>query len=179
MIGLFALLPGRDWLYITAFMVLLGGGIGFVHHEREIGAARVEAVRKAEHDQMAAVAASAAASAATETARRQAAFQETAHAIEVQTARVAADAASAVAARDALRVQLGAYVRANRVPSNPTPAASSPAAANPVDLLAELFRRADQRAGELAKVADDRGTAGTGCVLSADSLTPNRPKETP
>jgi hypothetical protein len=38
-------------------------------------------------------------------------------------------------------------------------------------LLADLFGRADERAGELAKIADERGIAGQQCERDYDALT--------
>ncbi|WP_175764578.1 DUF2514 family protein, partial [Burkholderia ambifaria] len=37
----------------------------------------------------------------------------------------------------------------------------------------ELFGRADERAGELAKIADERGIAGQQCERSYDALIGN------
>jgi phage tail sheath protein FI len=39
-----------------------------------------------------------------------------------------------------------------------------------LDLLADLLGRADERAGELAKIADERGIAGQQCERSYDAL---------
>lgn len=44
-----------------------------------------------------------------------------------------------------------------------TAAAPGEAASSPGDLLAELYRRADARAGELAAIADERGERGQAC----------------
>src|ERR1700757_958108 len=96
--NLLALIPGRDWLYIGAFLVLLVGGIGFVHHEREIGAARVEKVRQAETAQRAAVATAWAASSSSETQRRQAAQKESDHEADRFTALADAGHVDAVSA---------------------------------------------------------------------------------
>lgn len=170
--NLLALLPGRDWLYICAFLVLLGGGVGFVRHERAEGAAKVEAVRQAEHAAAAAVSASAIATSQTETNRRIAASQETVRVTIQHAAAVAADASAAAGARDAARVQLDAYVRRNAVPSHPVPAASGPPAADPDVLLAGLLDAAWDRSVDLAAEAGKRGVAGSACERSYDSLTP-------
>lgn len=163
--NLLALIPGRDWLYICAFMVLLGGGIGFVRHEREIGA---------EHEQLAvkAAAARAAASAASESERRVAAIQEVVHATQVSASAVVADASSARAERDAAVVQLHAYVRRSAVPAG----ASTTQGGAPADdgLLAQLLEASWQRNLDLAAEADQRGVAGSTCERIYDSLTPPR-----
>ena len=169
---LLGLLPARDWLYIVAFMVLLGGGIGFVHHEREIGAAKVESVRTAEHAAQAAVAASAIATNQAETNRRIAATQEIVHATIKHAQAVAADASAAASARDAARVQLSAYVHRNAVPSNSAAASGVPAAADPDILLAGLLDEAWGRSLDLAGEAEKRRTAGVGCQQQYQSLTP-------
>jgi hypothetical protein len=172
--NLLALLPGRDWLYICAFMVLLGGGIGFVHHERAVGAARVEAVRAAEHAQAAAVAASAIATNQAETNRRIAASQEIVHATIQQAQAVAADASAAASARDGLRNDLAA-IRRSRT-ADPQAPAGSASAVDPAVVLAELLGRAADRATELAELADRRGVAGDACQRSYESLTPTAPQ---
>ena len=167
---LLGLLPARDWLYICAFMVLLGGGIGFVHHEREIGAAKVEAVRTAEHAAQAAVAASAIATNQAETNRRIAATMEIIHATEVSASAVAADASAAAAARDGLHHDLAA-IRSARAADSAAAGASSPAS-DPTVVLADLLQRAADRATSLAQLADERGVAGSACVRQYESLTP-------
>ena len=68
-----AMIPAR--LYEYALIVIACGLIafGFIHHERQIGAAKVETVRQAEHAAQAAVAASAIAANLAKTNRREAA----------------------------------------------------------------------------------------------------------
>jgi tRNA A37 N6-isopentenylltransferase MiaA len=151
-------------------MVLLGGGIGFVRHEREIGAARYEAQLKHEKQAVKAVGAAAAASAASETERRVAAIQEVVHATQQSASAVAADASTARAQRDAAIVQLRAYVRASALPAS----AASAAGSAPADdgLLAELLEASWQRNLSLAAEADQRGVAGSACERSYDSLKP-------
>ncbi len=172
--NLLALLPGRDWLYIGAFTVLLVGGIGFVRHERAIGAARVEAVRQAEHARAAAVAASAIEANQAESNRRIAATQETVRVTIQHAAAVAADASAAAGARDAMRVQLDAVVRASRVPDHPVVAgpASAVEGSDATGVLAGLLDESDRRAGVYARVAEERRVRAEGCERAADSLKP-------
>lgn len=92
-----------------------------------------------------------------------------------QAARAAAaraDAADATAGR--LRGDLDAHIAAirRRAAEDPEAARSSEAAINSLDLLAQLFRRADRRAGELARYADEARIAGLACERAYDSLTP-------
>lgn len=161
----FALIPLRDWLYLGAIAMLLAGAALFVHHERSVGAQR-------EHDAVSAAAVAATASAASETNRRIVATQKVVHDTEISAAQVAADAASAGAARDALRVQLDAYVRRRAVPVDPAASGGGPAAADPDVVLAQLLERAADRAAGLAQLADERGIAGSACERSFDALTP-------
>jgi len=147
-----------------ALLALLGAFAWFVHTEREIGAQQVR-------DEVAAATAAQKAADEAETQRRVTAQQEVTRDAQLQASTARADAARADGARDALRVQLAGFVAANRrPPSTPAPSGSAPAA-DALDVLADVFSRADQRAGELAKLADDRGTAGLACQRSYDALT--------
>lgn len=181
MTALLALIPAR--LYEYALVALVCGLIacGFIRHERAIGSDKVEAVRQAEHAALAIAVTQAAASAATETTRRIVAIQGVVHDTQVSAARVAADAASAAVARDALRVQLDAVVRRSRVPGNPASAAGSTPVdgGDPIGVLADVLGRADARADIVELLADERRIRAAACEASFDSLTPQPPKATP
>jgi len=84
--------------------------------------------------------------------------------------RDAADAAAARAAAGRLRGDLADYITAHRAAANARAAAGqcSPDTAA-LDLLAELQRRADERAGELARVADDARSRGGACERAYDA----------
>ena len=80
------------------------------------------------------------------------------------------DAVRARAARDSMRRELADYLATHRK------AALARAAAGqctpdpgPLDLLADLQRRADDRAGELAHIADDARVRGLACERAYDS----------
>ncbi|WP_339091854.1 DUF2514 family protein [Variovorax paradoxus] len=89
---------------------------------------------------------------------------------QIAAARVDADRAGDAARQ--LQQQLAAYRAAVRAASAaPAAAAGGPPAADPLDLLADLFGRADARAGEMARIADERGAAGTICERHADAVT--------
>ncbi|MBU9309853.1 DUF2514 family protein [Burkholderia multivorans] len=77
------------------------------------------------------------------------------------------DAVAADGAADGLRKQVAALVADVRRASA---SARSQAAGDALDLLADLFGRANERARELAKIADDRGIAGRQCERSYDAL---------
>ncbi|WGS43135.1 DUF2514 domain-containing protein [Burkholderia sp. JSH-S8] len=100
--------------------------------------------------------------------RRSAAQEEIAtHAAkERDQARVDADAAASAA--DSLRRQVAALVTDVR---RSTASSGGSSAGDALDLLADVLGRTDARAGELAKVADERGIAGQQCERSYDALT--------
>lgn len=83
-------------------------------------------------------------------------------------------------ARDAgqrLQHELAAYVERQRGAAA-DPDAAGQCAANPahsLDLLAELFRRADARAGELAAVADEARIRGLACEAAYDAVQTSAP----
>lgn len=81
------------------------------------------------------------------------------------------DAARATGTAERLRSDLAAYITGHRVRAQAAAAASQCTPdPTPLDLLADLFRRADARAGELAEAADTARAHGTGCEHSYDAL---------
>lgn len=89
-----------------------------------------------------------------------------------QTALAAADAgrARAVDARNRLQRDLADYLTQHRAAAHSRAAAGQCAPDTaPTDLLADLQRRADDRAGELAHVADTARTRGLACERAYDS----------
>ncbi|WFF83418.1 DUF2514 family protein [Delftia tsuruhatensis] len=79
-------------------------------------------------------------------------------------ARVVADADAARAAAGRLRGDLADYITAHRAAADArAPAGQCAPDSSALDLLAELQRRADDRAGELARVADDARGRGSAC----------------
>ncbi|MBR8182513.1 DUF2514 family protein [Burkholderia ambifaria] len=99
--------------------------------------------------------------------RRLAAQQEIATDAAKKRDQAVADAATADAAADGLRKQVAVLVADVRRASA---AAGSPAADDAIDLLADVFGRADEHAGELAKIADEPGIAGQQCERSYEAL---------
>ncbi|MBR8234265.1 MULTISPECIES: DUF2514 family protein [Burkholderia] len=79
-----------------------------------------------------------------------------------------ADAVAAGGAADGLRKQVAALIADARRAGAAT---GSPATGGALDLLADLFGRADQRAGELAEYADRARIAGQQCERDYDALT--------
>ncbi|WP_414451522.1 DUF2514 family protein [Burkholderia sp. 22PA0099] len=90
--------------------------------------------------------------------------------------RARADAAVADSAADGLRKQVAALVaEARRAGAS----AGSSATGDALDLLADLLGRTDERAGELARIADERGIAGWQCERSYDALMEGATTEVP
>lgn len=86
-----------------------------------------------------------------------------------------ADAADADAASNRLRKQTERLTASLR--SCPTGAATSEGGetrARAADLLADVLRRADERAGELAQIADRARSSGSACERSYDSIRNNQ-----
>lgn len=85
-------------------------------------------------------------------------------------ARVAADADAARAVAGRLRSDLADYITAHRAAAQARAAAGQCAPdAGALDLLAELQRRADERAGALARIADDARGRGSFCERAYDA----------
>lgn len=89
-----------------------------------------------------------------------------------QAALAAADAgrARAVDARNRLQRDLADYLTQHRAAAQARATAGQCAAdTSAADLLADLFRRADERAGELAHIADNARPRGLTCERDYDS----------
>lgn len=91
------------------------------------------------------------------------------HAIDQATG----DAASARASADSLRGaadSLAAQLSASHAGSHSCTAAASAAASRAVLVLADVLKRADQRAGDLARYADQSHARGVSCAQAYDAL---------
>jgi len=91
---------------------------------------------------------------------------------DAQAALAAADAgrARAVAARNRLQRDLADYLTQHRAAAQARAAAGQCTPdPGPIDLLADLQRRADDRAGELAHIADTARARGLACERAYDS----------
>lgn len=90
-----------------------------------------------------------------------------------QTALAHSDATAAAGAAGKLRQQVADLVASSRRATADTGSATGGApTGDALGLLADLFGRADQRAGELAEIADQRGIAGATCQRLYESLMP-------
>ncbi|MFG0610906.1 DUF2514 family protein [Delftia sp. WSY_14] len=84
--------------------------------------------------------------------------------------RYAADADAARVAAGRLRGDLADYITSHRTAAHARAAAGQRAAdTSALDLLAELQRSADERAGELAHIADDARRRGSACEGAYDA----------
>lgn len=91
---------------------------------------------------------------------------------ERKTAQARNDAVLADAARGRLQQRVAELAAAaRRAAANPAAPGASAPAEDAAGVLAELQQRADERAGILARVADERGAAGELCERSYDALT--------
>lgn len=109
----------------------------------------------------------------TEEQRRTAAAQEIANDAESKLETARADAGRARVAADGLRRQLAAFTAAHRGGASPGAgtAGPGPAAGTAIDLLADLFQRADDAAGVLAEALDRSREAGTACERISDAVS--------
>lgn len=110
-----------------------------------------------------------------EEARREAAKQKEVDDAKQLAVRWAKAAAAADLAAGGLRDQLATFVsdaRARPAAAGSDVAQRSATAGADLDLLADLYRGADARAGELAKALDVSRAAGLRCERLYDALTP-------
>jgi hypothetical protein len=107
-----------------------------------------------------------------EESRRAAAQKEITDEAIRMASRARADVAVADAAHGRLSDRAAAVASRCSATFYPPASAGSAPAANPGDLLADVLRRADEAAGELAAFADQAHAAGLACERSYDSLTP-------
>jgi len=108
---------------------------------------------------------------ATISARRVQNLSEIAHDATVQADASRAAADRAARARDALRVQLNAYLAHARA-ADPPASAPGETGSDALDLLSNLFSESDDRSGTLAKALDRCYGAGLACEHSYDALKP-------
>lgn len=112
----------------------------------------------------------------TEEQRRQSAANQVANNARQEQTAALADAADADAAGDRLRSEAGKLAAsASCVPSDPGIADRGKNATRAAMVLSDLLSRADARAGELARYADQLRVAGQACEAASNSLKINIP----
>lgn len=127
--------------------------------------------READRAAAAGAAASAIAAYRAEEQRRAAALQETVDVAQTDAALARKDARSAAGAAERLRQHVAALAASCRGgPSDTATASSGAPAAGAGLVLAQLFQRADDRAGELAQYADQARIAGAACERAYEAL---------
>lgn len=157
------------WLIKAGAVLALLVGIWW--HGHYLGAAGVQGRWDAENHRRVTAALKATAEAREEEQRRVAAHQEIAHVAELSRTRADADRRAADAAGQRLQQRVAATAARCDAASNPAVASPGPAASAPGDLLAEVQRRIDDAAGELADAADRARIAGLSCERAYDALT--------
>ena len=164
-------------LFITAALLAALIGLGTWWHLSSVNAAE-----KAVHAHYAIVlgeirektAAAVTAFRATETAWRSAIDKE-ARDGQDRKDQAARDAVAARTERDRLLADVARYRAAARAASYPGARTAGPTTGDALDLFADLFSRADARAGELAEFADAAHAAGLTCERSFDALSRTKP----
>jgi hypothetical protein len=122
-------------------------------HEREIGALRADLEAKRAD------------------AERQARETEARWRAQIDVQAAQRDAVAAAAVSDSLRERASQLARAcSGGATGATAARGGQAASSPGALLADVFARADAAAGDLARIADERGAAGAACERAAGAV---------
>lgn len=147
-----------------AVLALIGLIAAFAYHEQTLGASENKA-------EVANASLKLAQDNATKSAQIVATQQGVIHDAQLQAGAASAAAARATAERDAFRVRLNAYLSASRGPRPAAPASGGTSAADPLDVLADVLGRADDRAQALAAYADQARIAGLACERSYGALT--------
>ncbi|WP_175663044.1 DUF2514 family protein [Burkholderia ambifaria] len=149
----------RIWLLVVAG-VIAGSACGYFKGHRDADQSAKVADQKRQIDDLA--------NERNEFRRRLAAQQEIATDAAKERDQAVADAAAADGAAVSLRKQVAALVADVRRAGAST---GGTTAGNALDLLADVLGRTDETAGELARIADERGIAGRQCESDYDALT--------
>jgi hypothetical protein len=164
MIGVFSVVPLRVWA-VLGLVILLSSAL--LHQTLALAQARTEhALYVARVEQAAREAMNAA---RVQERRRQQHINEVRSDAQDKIKAALDDAAVASSAADSLQRQVD-RVLADRTACDTRVARGGAAIDNLTRLLAELRRRADERAGELAKAADASRIAGQACEKAYDAL---------
>ncbi|SCU95507.1 conserved exported hypothetical protein [Cupriavidus necator] len=160
----------------AAAALLLGAVGGWVVQGWRMGG-QVQQLRAAQANQreeQATALAAASEAARTEEQRRTAEQRGIANAAAKERDQALADARTAGAVAEQLRVRAAKLAAAARAASNTAAASGGASAGDPLDVLANVLSRADQRAGILVEYADAARIAGQACERAYDSLTEAR-----
>ncbi len=165
------MIPGFSWIRIAIYAAVLAAVVAawFVWlgaHDTKVATAATQAERNQwlERD------AKAAQVAATETQRRLDAQKESNREARKFIEQAAAAAAGDRSSRERVHNDLATATATRR--SNPAAVAQCAPAESDVDLYAQLSRRADEAAGELAEAAEAFRGAGEQCQRDYEALNP-------
>lgn len=165
MIAALGLIPARLWLALCLIGAL---SVALVYQSLALAEAKTEhALYVARVEQAARVALDAA---RAQEQRRQRYINEVQDDAHDKIKAALDDAALAASAADSLQRQIDKLLAGRRA-CDTRVAQSSAAIGDLTRVLAELRRRADERAGELARTADASRIAGEACERAYDSLT--------
>lgn len=165
------LIDPRLWLAAIVALILAYGGGRWQQHGHDVAvyaAEKTAAALAAAREQVKAVDDARAEEQRRTNEQSKVAQDATKQAEQARRDRIAADGVS-----ERLRARVAGLLAAGRPTSSPATAGGSAPARTADALLAELFRRADQRAGSLAADLDAARNAGLACERSYDALTPS------
>lgn len=161
--------------YIAAVLLVLGALYGAFHHGVSVTDAKWQA-QWAERDTRDATAKAENESAAR---AREQAYQLSINKVLQDGQRtidqLTADAAAERASRNGVQLEadkLAARLAASQASGHSCTAATSAAATRAVMVLADVFKRADERAGDLAGYAQDGHARGVTCQKAYESIAP-------
>ncbi|MEG5263216.1 DUF2514 family protein [Pseudomonas sp. JDS28PS106] len=169
MTALFKAVPLWVWA-IVLLIVLLAGAL--VYQTLELAAVRADHVRYVSAVEAAMTEAANAARA--EEQRRQREINQVRNDAQDQIKAAAADAALAASTADSLQQQVDKLLAGRRTCDSRV-AEGSQTIRDLTTVLADLRRRADERAGELAAAADASRIAGLTCEKAYEALSASRP----
>ena len=163
--------------FLLAAIAAVGAVIGFGHARFDAGQSAGRAYVQAQWNAEKVVQLAAAQKAEADNRRieqqRQTSINEVTQNAQIQIDQAQSDEAAAATAADGLRRQLAAFAARSRAAAR-HPAVAQPGAGeqnpDPIDLLADLFTRADAAAGELAGSADRLRIAGTAGEAAGDAF---------
>jgi hypothetical protein len=162
--------------YIAAVLLVAGALFGAYHHGVTVTDAKwISAWHERDADDKAVALENESRERAREQAYQQSinkAVQDGQRIIDQATADAAAGRASADGLRGAAD-KLAARLAASEASGNSCTAAASKAAARAAAVLADVFKRADQRAGDLAAIADQARARGVTCEQAYKSIEEN------
>lgn len=157
--------------YVIALAVVLGSLYAAYRHGVSVTLAEWHLEREQLAREAAEATATAERKAREEEARRQVEFEGVGNDAKQKEIAADADAAGSVAAGERLHIAASVLAgRASECPKDSAATERSQATTRAAMVLSDLLRRADERAGELAKAYDRARIAGLACEAAVDAL---------